>query len=462
MRRSRRLSASCSSCRRSGRSGAQQAPQQPQPQPAAPVFRSGVEALPIDVTVVDGRGEPVRDLIASDFTVRLDGKPRRVLSAQWIASAGDAKAPAASLLPEGYVSNEQSAGGRLIVLVIDQPNIPFGEMRPMRDAIEAFIDRLSSADRVAIVGFGNGAKSTSFLSDRDQLKQALARLPGQQQRSGVGIGIARSGPLHGARHRPQRRVGAQSGRVARLPGHAARHCAVPDGDSSGGAADCGRGADERRYHHPEPARRADQSQSRGRAQNADAGLAGVFRGRAARRQSAPDRDRRAGVGGAHEHLCVQTRRQPERHHARAGVEPDIVGRRSTRTPVGTRDVDRSGARCAVRSDRHGHERVRARQRGVVGVLPARRRARPSRSGRQGASHPRGRRPKRRRRPHAPDHAGWTGRDRAGAGGPARSRQRARRGKWSRRRSARRFLPRACRCGPSPLRSAASTAEKSAC
>ena len=169
-------------------SGAQQ-PLQPQPpQPAAPVFRSGVEALPIDVTVVNGRGEPVRDLIASDFTVRLDGKPRRVLSAQWIASASDAKAPAASLLPEGYVSNEQSAGGRLIVVVIDQPNIPFGEMRPMRDAIEAFLDRLSSADRVAIVGFGNGAKSTSFLSDRVQLKQALARLPGQQQRTGVGSG----------------------------------------------------------------------------------------------------------------------------------------------------------------------------------------------------------------------------------------------------------------------------------
>jgi len=159
-----------------------------QPQQQTPVFRGGVEALPIDVTVIDGRGEPVRDLIASDFTVRLDGKSRRILSAQWIASAGDAKSPAAAPLPEGYASNEQAAGGRLIVVVIDQPNIPFGEMRPMRAAIEAFIDRLSNSDRVAIVGFGNGAKSTSFLSDREQLKQALARLPGQQQRIGVGNG----------------------------------------------------------------------------------------------------------------------------------------------------------------------------------------------------------------------------------------------------------------------------------
>ena len=164
-----------------GTPGAQQ-PAQPPQTPPQPVFRSGVETLPLDVTVVNGRGEPIRDLIASDFTVRLDGRARRVLSAQWVPAATVAtSATAAPALPDGYVSNEQSTGGRLIVLVIDQPNIPFGEMRPMRDAVEAFIDRLSPADRVAVVGFGTGAKSTSFVSDHDQLKRALALLPGQQQ-----------------------------------------------------------------------------------------------------------------------------------------------------------------------------------------------------------------------------------------------------------------------------------------
>ena len=164
-----------------GTPGAQQ-PAQPSQTPPQPVFRSGVETLPLDVTVVNGRGEPIRDLIASDFTVRLDGRPRRVLSAQWVPAATVAtSATAAPPLPDGYVSNEQSTGGRLIVLVIDQPNIPFGEMRGMRDAVEAFIDRLSPADRVAVVGFGTGAKSTTFVSDHDQLKRALALLPGQQQ-----------------------------------------------------------------------------------------------------------------------------------------------------------------------------------------------------------------------------------------------------------------------------------------
>ena len=83
--------------------------------------------------------------------------------------------------PGGLRSNEQSAGGRLIVLVIDQPNIPFGDMRPMRDAIEAFIDRLSNARSRGGCRIRHRARNprrssrTAISSSR-----ALARLPGQQ------------------------------------------------------------------------------------------------------------------------------------------------------------------------------------------------------------------------------------------------------------------------------------------
>src|SRR5947209_15530450 len=84
-----------------------------------PSFRAGVEALPVDVTVVDDRGQPIRDLIAADFTVRVDGRPRRVASAQWIASAGNAPAARTASVPEGFVSNESAGGGRMIILVVD-------------------------------------------------------------------------------------------------------------------------------------------------------------------------------------------------------------------------------------------------------------------------------------------------------------------------------------------------------
>ena len=58
----------------------------------APVFRSGVEVMEVDVTVVDAKGMPVRDLRVPDFTVTIDGQPRRVISAEFISASYDAVA----------------------------------------------------------------------------------------------------------------------------------------------------------------------------------------------------------------------------------------------------------------------------------------------------------------------------------------------------------------------------------
>src|SRR5689334_13052657 len=46
-----------------------------------PTFRAGVDVLAVDVAVVDERGKPVEDLRAPEFTVKIDGAPRKVISA---------------------------------------------------------------------------------------------------------------------------------------------------------------------------------------------------------------------------------------------------------------------------------------------------------------------------------------------------------------------------------------------
>jgi len=149
-----------------------------------PSFRAGVEALPIDVVVLDDRGQPVRDLIAADFTVRIDGRPRRVISTQWVAATAATRSAPAPVVPEGYVSNESASGGRLMALVIDQPNIPFGEIRPLRDAMNTFVDRLAPTDRLAVIGLGQPSVTTPFLGDKNQIKEAIGRIPGQKIGSG--------------------------------------------------------------------------------------------------------------------------------------------------------------------------------------------------------------------------------------------------------------------------------------
>jgi VWFA-related protein len=148
----------------------------------SPRFSTTVELLPIDVTVVDDRGVPVTDLTASEFAVEVDGESRRVVSAEWVPLVVEPK-PAAEPIPAGYSSNAGVSTGRLVIFVIDQPNIRFGATAGIQDAVGRFIDRLQPSDRIAAVGIGPGAASTPFTSDHERVKQALARMSGAREAS---------------------------------------------------------------------------------------------------------------------------------------------------------------------------------------------------------------------------------------------------------------------------------------
>jgi hypothetical protein len=57
----------------------------PKSQPPRTTFKSNVDLVPVDVNVIDKTGRPVSDLTAGDFTLSVDGKPRTIASAQFIA-----------------------------------------------------------------------------------------------------------------------------------------------------------------------------------------------------------------------------------------------------------------------------------------------------------------------------------------------------------------------------------------
>jgi VWFA-related protein len=175
-----------------------QAPQPaaPPPQPASrstqetPRFRASVEVTSLDVTVVDDRGKPIAGLEPADFAVRIDGNARKVVSAEWISLVTDAGAPPPPPPPDGYSTNEQSTGGRLIVLLVDEPNIRFGGSMAIAKAANEFVDRLTPSDRVAVAGIGAGAPVTPFTADRQRIKQAIGRMTGKKQpgRSTIDLG----------------------------------------------------------------------------------------------------------------------------------------------------------------------------------------------------------------------------------------------------------------------------------
>ena len=55
------------------------------PQQPKTTFRSAVDLVPVDVNVLDKNGRPVEDLEANDFTLTVDGKSRRIASAEFIS-----------------------------------------------------------------------------------------------------------------------------------------------------------------------------------------------------------------------------------------------------------------------------------------------------------------------------------------------------------------------------------------
>src|SRR5690349_11032785 len=77
-----------------------------------PTFRSGVDLITVDVGVVDGRGNPVEDLAAAEFSVKIDGEVRRVVSAELVkVDLAAAKTAVADKSETFYTSNLTPANG---------------------------------------------------------------------------------------------------------------------------------------------------------------------------------------------------------------------------------------------------------------------------------------------------------------------------------------------------------------
>ena len=152
--------------------------QQPATPPSQPTFRAATELIAIDATVVSDRGEPVADLTPEDFVLTIDGKPRRVVSAQFIKQDPPGRPPTLAGRRLPFSTNESAVGGRLVLIVFDLEGIGVGGGRGATVAASRFLDQLASADRVGVLAFPNGA-SIDFTTDREKVRQTMMRVVGR-------------------------------------------------------------------------------------------------------------------------------------------------------------------------------------------------------------------------------------------------------------------------------------------
>ena len=151
-----------------------------------PTFRTGVDLVAVDVSVVDKNGRPVDDLLPPDFAVKIDGTTRRVVSADLVkvdVEYGRRPRVDKAESPSLYTSNLTPLTGRRIILAIDQVRIGPGTLRPVLDAASSFLDRLTPFDQVALVAFPDPGVRVDFTNDKIRLRRGLQRLVGHAPRS---------------------------------------------------------------------------------------------------------------------------------------------------------------------------------------------------------------------------------------------------------------------------------------
>jgi VWFA-related protein len=151
----------------------------------APVFRSGVDLIAVDVQVVDSDGTPIESFGPADFDVSIDGRRRRVVSADFVRSTHVDGSP----LPHAAVTAEAGGGsgagsvdgtrdtiGRIYVLAFDTAGMTVGDSRAIVRSATAFIDRLLPADRVGVAILPAGsqlAPSTDHVAARQRVNEVM-------------------------------------------------------------------------------------------------------------------------------------------------------------------------------------------------------------------------------------------------------------------------------------------------
>ena len=154
--------------------------QTPQDQPT---FRTGVDVIQLDVSVLDKDRRPVRGLTAKDFTVLENGKPQRLVTVTAVDAAERDPARSARMR---YVSNDVAMNdladalgdGRLFAIVFDDRYLPDDDTTiavMTRTAARHAIEQMGPSDIAAVVYSQDSGKTQDFTSDREKLFAAIDR-----------------------------------------------------------------------------------------------------------------------------------------------------------------------------------------------------------------------------------------------------------------------------------------------
>ncbi len=201
--------------------------QQSAPQQPPPVFRSGVELIALDVTVVDKDGVPVTGLIAKDFVVTLAGQPRPVRALDYVTFGAAPGVEVATTSRETRndpsLASRASRGGRVITLLVDDLSAKPGQEKLLTTAAARMLSTLDAGDLVGLTTTSGLGPVVNPTRERQAILAALA------SRGVVGRNDDVAAPFYIAVHEAlDIEAGRRDGLTDVLTAVAGRECGIQD------------------------------------------------------------------------------------------------------------------------------------------------------------------------------------------------------------------------------------------
>jgi VWFA-related protein len=163
----------------------------------APVFRSDVELVAVDVIAVDRNGKPIVGIRPEEFQVTIDGKARRVVSAQYVEQRQAASGTAVNLgrlegeeaVEAAYASNEGPGPAasaslpvpRSIIIAIDQSTFSPTASRGLIAAATGLLGALNPLDRVGLMTFPTPGSLIAPSVNHSRVREGIANVIGMAE-----------------------------------------------------------------------------------------------------------------------------------------------------------------------------------------------------------------------------------------------------------------------------------------
>jgi VWFA-related protein len=153
------------------------------PASQTPTFRTRIDSVVVDVSVMDRDGRPVTDLTAADFEIREGGKPQTIDTFKLIRIDQNAPEP---VTPREIVSmadqiretaDEQN---RLFIVLLDDYHVRKSNSLRVREQLARFISQLSSRDLVAVMYPLTPIQAATFTRHHDGTAAAMMNFIGRK------------------------------------------------------------------------------------------------------------------------------------------------------------------------------------------------------------------------------------------------------------------------------------------